>query len=98
MSLEVVLRPLASAEWEEAADRYEKQRAGLGAEFSAEVLRVLEVFAENPERYPVVRLDVREGLTSTFPYAIYYRVRTNRIVVIAVFHGSRNPEEWQRRR
>jgi plasmid stabilization system protein ParE len=32
-----------------------------------------------------------------FPYVVYYKVVEDEIVVIAVLHGSRDPEEWQRR-
>ena len=32
-----------------------------------------------------------------FPYSVYFRVRRNSMVVLAVFHGRRNPAVWQRR-
>ncbi len=41
--------------------------------------------------------DARCALLRRFPYAIYYRVKRDRIVVIAVFHSSRDPREWQSR-
>jgi plasmid stabilization system protein ParE len=32
-----------------------------------------------------------------FPYSVFYRVEADRIVVLAVFHGRRNPRIWQAR-
>ena len=32
-----------------------------------------------------------------FPYLIYYRLSSDLIEVIAVFHGSRDPKLWQER-
>lgn len=32
-----------------------------------------------------------------FPYSVYFRAEDRRIVVLAVFHGSRDPGTWQAR-
>jgi plasmid stabilization system protein ParE len=40
---------------------------------------------------------VRCALVRRFPYAVYYRVEPERIVVIAVFHTKRDPGVWQSR-
>jgi plasmid stabilization system protein ParE len=61
------------------------------------VQKVLDTIAANPERYPLVSDDVREALVSRFPYCVYYRVKPDRVVVIAVFHTSRDPSVWQGR-
>ena len=36
-------------------------------------------------------------LCSALSYSLYFRVEADRIVVLAVFHGARNPIVWQRR-
>jgi plasmid stabilization system protein ParE len=97
MNLPIFFRPAAQEEFEEAARWYETQRAGLGANFIRAVEAVVSTIAQSPERYPVAEGDVRYALVSRFPYSVYYRVRTDRISVLAVFHTSRNPERWQRR-
>jgi len=33
-----------------------------------------------------------------FPYAAYFAVESDVVVVLAVLHVSRDPAEWQRRR
>src|SRR5438270_9757901 len=98
MSLPLVFRPAAQTEFDEAAAWYEGQRPGLGTDFVAEVQQVLDTVANHPERYPAVSGDVREALVSRFPYCVYDRVKPNRVVVIAVFHTSRDPLVWQGRK
>jgi plasmid stabilization system protein ParE len=37
------------------------------------------------------------GLGQRFPFGVFYQVEEDRVVVIAVLHGSRHPRAWQRR-
>jgi plasmid stabilization system protein ParE len=96
MNLPVVLTHEAEVEFDEAADWYE-QRAGLGAEFVARVRAVLNRIGSMPELHAVVYKDVRRAVLRRFPYNIDYRVRTDRVEVIAVFHSHRDPSVWQAR-
>jgi plasmid stabilization system protein ParE len=98
MSPLFVFRPAAQAEFDHATTWYEQQRPGLGRDFASEVQQVLDTVANDPERYPVVDGDVREAPVSRFPYCVYYRVKPDRLVIIAVFHTSRDPSVWQGRK
>ena len=40
---------------------------------------------------------VRPAKLRRFPYVVYYRVLADRIEVLAVLHGSRDPRIWQGR-
>ena len=91
MTLPIVFRPAAQAEFDDAAVWYENNQPGLGDDFVAEIQQVLDVIANQPERYPIADGDVREAPISRFPYCIYYRVKSDRIVVVTVFHMSRDP-------
>ena len=97
MSLSVVLRRLAQAEFDDAADWYEQRRSGRGAAFTAAVRRVLLEIASAPNAHPEVYRDVREALVPGYPYAIYYRAAPGPASVLAIFHTSRDPAEWQSR-
>lgn len=97
MSLPVVLRAAARDEAEEAARWHEGKKAGLGADFLAELQRVVDVISGQPDRYPVVLGDTREAPLARFPYCVYYRERSDRLVVTAVFHTARDPSVWQGR-
>lgn len=93
----MIIRPEAEADLVNARDWYERQRAGLGAEFLLCVEEVIERIGRTPEMYAVVYQDIRRALTRRFPYAIYYRVEGNEVVVVGVFHARRDPREWQAR-
>src|SRR5579872_4555215 len=97
MSLPLVFRTAAQAEFDDATAWYENQAAGLGTDFANEVQNVLDTIVNQPQRYPIASGDIREAPVSRFPYCVYYRVKVDRIVVIAVFHTSRDPAIWQAR-
>jgi len=69
----------------------------LSQSFAAEVQAVLDTIAVQPLRYPVAVRYIREGPLSRFPYCVYYRVRSDWIIVIAIYHQSRDPAGWQSR-
>lgn len=97
MSLPVVLRRPARAEFDAAIDWYERQQPGLGAEFASQVQVVFDRISATPEMHAVVHRDVRKASVNKFPYLIFYRLRTNKLVVISVFHNKRNPSIWRSR-
>ena len=97
MTLRIVFRQSARREFDDAADRYDEQRPGLGEEFIVEIDQAVANAAATPRRFPVVFGDVRRAVARRFPYAVYFRVRSDAVVVLSVFHGRRNPAIWQRR-
>ena len=97
MSMVVSFRPLARTEYEAAIAWYEDARSGLGDNFETEVQAVLDEASASPLRYPVADGDVREAPVSGFPYCVYYRVRPGKLIVLAVYHQSRDPNGWRGR-
>jgi plasmid stabilization system protein ParE len=97
MSAVLVLVPEATTEFKEAAAWYNRQEAGLGGEFAADVNAILNAIITNPLRFGFATDDVREAPVGRFPYNIYYRLEAEQIVVISIFHHSRDPATWQNR-
>lgn len=97
MSLPVVFRRAARAEFDEAADWYEQRRSGLGEEFVSAIEEVLIQISATPERYSPIFQEVRRAMARRFPYSVFYRTETDRVVVLAIFHSSRDPSIWQER-
>ena len=95
--LKINLRPAAMDEVEEAWLWYEQQRPGLGDEFRACVEVAMTAAARRPLSYPKVEGRVRRVLVRRFPYSILYITETDRIEILAVFHGSREPGAWRGR-
>lgn len=94
MSLTVTFHRAASAEFIEASAWYESKRVGLALEFMAEIGRCLSLASKHPLQFAVVREDIRRVVANRFPYSVYFRAEEHRIVVLAVFHGSRDPAIW----
>ena len=93
----MIIRPEAEADLVIARAWYERQREGLGAAFLLCVEEVLDRIDRTPALYPVVYRDVRRAFTRRFPYAVYYRVADNDVVVLGILHTRRDPQEWQSR-
>lgn len=97
MSLPLVLRRAARGDFDEAFDWYERQRPGLGVAFAERVQAVFDAISAMPELYAPVYRDVRKALVKPYPYSVIYRIRGNRVVVLAVFHSKRAPNIWKSR-
>lgn len=97
MTRAIVLRQAARAEFDEAGDWYEAQRPGLGKIFGAAVEAVFRRIADRPRMHGIVLGDVRKAVVKGFPYCVFYRERGKTVVVLAVFHSSRDPKIWQKR-
>lgn len=97
MSRIIVFNRLAALEYEEAVAWYEKEQNGLGLQFEVAVQNVLKQIETNPEHFPIVGRTVRKAILRRFPYNVYFTEVSGRIVVISVFHGSRNPNLLKRR-
>lgn len=97
MSLHVTFHRAASAEFIEASAWYEAKRVGLALEFMAEIERCVSLASKQPLQFAIVREDIRRVVTNRFPYSVYFRVEDHRIVVLVVFHGSRDPAIWHAR-
>jgi plasmid stabilization system protein ParE len=89
--------PEADSDLESAFLWYERERLGLGVEFIEEVRSAYDRIGRSPMGYLEVRMGIRRCLLQRFPYAAYFTVDDDAVVVLAVIHASRDPAEWQRR-
>ncbi len=97
MSLPVILRPAADADIQATHDELERVQAGLGGRFVARVREVLGRIEAMPEMYGLVWRDVRAARLRRFRHVAYYVAFADRVEVLAVLHGSRDPSVWQSR-
>ena len=97
MTLPIAFNRAASAEFIEATAWYDSKRLGLGLEFIAEIDRCISLASINPLQFAIVKEDIRRVVANRFPYSVYFRADKSRIVVLAVFHGSRDPSIWKSR-
>ena len=94
MSYTVELLFKARLEIFESWKYYEEEQPGLGDRFEDEVFRKISLIQASPLHYPVKKR-LHEANTDIFPFLIVYRINKSRklIMIVSVFHTSRNPKK-----
>ena len=95
--MQLLVRPAAAADIEEAYRWYERQRVGLGEEFLDALDATLKDIAAHPAAYAVIHREARRALLHRFPYGVFYRLHGETIIVVACMHGRRHPKRWKGR-
>jgi len=92
----------AAEEAAEAAEWYENERPGLGADFARAIDAALDLLEQDIA--PLTSAPgiaglrgVKRLLLRRFPYAVIVRERGTEIVVIAFAHHARRPGYWRGR-
>lgn len=93
----LISEPPVDLDVEAAFEWYEKERPGLGVELLDELRATYNRIANGPLKYQELRGGIRRALLRRFPYAVYFAVEADFVVVVAVLHASRDPAEWQLR-
>ena len=94
-----VLRRVAEKEFDDSIAFYENEREGLGREFRAAIEQYFQRIADNPEWFPKIRGEVRRAVVlRRFPFVIHFLIEAECIVILSVFHTSREPEQVKYRR
>jgi toxin ParE1/3/4 len=96
--MKLVFRAAAQREFTAAAKWYEEQSPGLGTRFQFAVEEAISRLSATPTSFAQSEKGVFEIRVTQFPYCVYYRVRGDQIVVLAVFHHARDPEVRKKRR
>ena len=71
---------------------YEEKAPGLGLEFRRVFFARAEEISRCPRLYREVYGEFRRCLLRRFPYAMYFRIEEDRVIVFGVFHSARDPE------
>jgi plasmid stabilization system protein ParE len=94
---QIEAEPAVEADIEAAFDWYELEEPELGFEFLEELRAAYLRILDSPLAYQELRSSMRRALTRRFPYAVYFSIEDNIIIVVAVLHTARDPAEWQLR-
>jgi len=70
---------------------YESKSPGLGEEFLRIFYACAGEIPKNPLLYPKVHGEFRRRLLRRFPYAIYFVIKDDQIIVFGIFHCARDP-------
>ena len=92
-----VIQVEAKRDFDEAIDWNKKHQKDRGKAFAAEVKRLLKLLRRMPKMHGIVIDDVRRAIVKGSSYVILYRVTDTEVIVISIFHTSRDPSDWQSR-
>ena len=96
MTRQVVFRPQAEDDVLEVRHWYEARREGLGVEFGLAFDELVTRVVANPLAFQRAYGETRRAVLARLPYAIYFRVVGEEIVVLAL-HGRQHQSHWQAR-
>jgi hypothetical protein len=98
---QVLIEPEAHVEMDEAYNWYKGRKLGLGSDFLRALNDRLVAIEHAPTGYPIIlihkSMHIRRALLKQFPYGIIYFIKDRMVIVIACFHASRDPKEWNSR-
>ena len=83
----------ARADLETAFLWYEKQRHELGHEFLDCVELAIENILQMPKSYAVHHESFHRALIDRFPFAIFYTIEDDEIIIHAVFDTRQDPQK-----
>lgn len=93
----VIIRPEAEEDIKEAFQWYDKKHIELGKDFLHCVEEGIKKIRNNPQLYPIVYRNIRRILIRRFPFCIFFIETPDKLVILAVIHGRRNPKRWKER-
>jgi len=93
--LSVLFHPDAVEEAQAARQWYLARSPSAADSFLAELDRGVESVVLAPERWPLFVHGARRYLFQRFPFQLIYRVKGDRIEILAVAHGRRRPGYWK---
>jgi plasmid stabilization system protein ParE len=95
MKYTIEIRDKAIEEMDLSKEYYHEQRVGLGDEFIKETFSTIKYIQQFPLHFHLFDKKYRQAKIDRFPFLVVYEFEEedNNIVVISVFHTSRNPKE-----
>ena len=77
---------------------YQARLPGLGKQFLDELSITLAEIEANPTRFALVTPTIRQAPVNRFPFSIFYRIKPDRIRILALWHNKRGSSGWKYRR
>lgn len=93
----IIVRNAAEIDIAEAARWYELRDQGLGTEFLRCIDVCISAITRKPLQYPLVFQNIRRALLRKFPFAIFYLIDSENVIVLACLHTKRHPSVFKSR-
>jgi toxin ParE1/3/4 len=95
--MNVEFHPTDLREVEEAQGWYEERSLFAASAFLRELTTAVRRIRQAPNGYPSAEAGTRQILLERFRFTIYYRLRQDTLLVVAVAHQKRRPGYWTSR-
>ena len=89
---DLIVKDEAAAETKDSYLWYEERKKGLGDDFLLSVQKTLVEIKNNPFSYHKIYKNYRQAIVNRFPFTIVYEIKSQSIIVYAIFHRSRDPK------
>lgn len=95
----ILFHPEAAGEAKEAVAFYRVRNPAVALAFKLDMAHTLFEVAEKPELAPRFEdsPSLRWHVFRHFPFSLFYIVKSDKILIIAVAHDRRRPGYWKRR-
>jgi plasmid stabilization system protein ParE len=94
MSYRLSVTEIAMQQAFELEDWYEAAQKGRGEVFIDALFECYQYLEERPFRWPVIRQEVRRALLASFKCSVFYRVKDDTVLILAVIHQAADPGKW----
>ena len=98
ISPDLDVHPAPIREARKAYRWYLRRSARAANRFQAAIQAALTQISQAPDRWPAYLHGTRYRLLRRFPFFVVYRVRADRLQVVAVAHGSQRPGYRKKRK
>ncbi len=100
MSFSVRFEEKAIKEFTESVFWYDEQSEGLGEKLMTEIDVCISFIQKNPFQFMIKREPYREYVLQLFPFILVYVIdeKESDILIVSVFHTSRNPTKKYKKR
>ena len=93
-----IVRDEADLEISDAYFWYESKAQGLGERYLTFLDDCFKTIRTNPNSFQKVYKEKRMAVVLTFPFVVLYHITDDQIIISSVFHTSKNPKKWKKRK
>jgi plasmid stabilization system protein ParE len=94
MNYRLVVSEIAMQQAFELEAWYDSWQEGRGDMFIDALFECYQSIEANPLRWAVIKQEVRWALLSSFKCAIFYRIKEDSVLILAVMHQAADPGKW----
>lgn len=97
MSRQLIVTRDARADIADAVAWYRERSPESADRLRTELESVYASLVEYPEMYPIVYRRFRRALLRKFPFAVFFVIEPDSVLIVAVTHQARDENAWKRR-